>query len=149
MYSRLLKDFQFWIALLSAFPVWFVLLSSDYQIQDLNKDGQFLSALVSIGLLYPLVEELCFRGFIQTGLRKSPFLCSTWFGLGYANILTSVLFATLHVFYQPLHMAILIFIPSLVFGYFRDRYNSVTPAMILHVFYNSGWLMFAYVIMSA
>ena len=133
---------------MSAFPVWFVLLSSDYQIQGLDEDGQFLSVLLSVGLLYPVIEELCFRGFIQTGLRKVPLLKSSWFGLGYANILTSTLFAALHVFYQPLHMAILIFIPSMVFGYFRDRYNSVLPAMILHVFYNSGWLMFAYVVMS-
>ena len=141
MYTRLSKDVKFWIALLSAFPVWFVLLSSDYQIQGLNEEGRLLRSLIFVGLLYPVVEELCFRGFIQTSLHKIPVLTISLFGLGYANILTSILFAALHAIYQPFFMAILIFVPSLVFGYFRDRYNSVVPAIMLHIFYNAGLFM--------
>jgi membrane protease YdiL (CAAX protease family) len=32
-------------------------------------------------------------------------------------------------------------VPSLVFGYFRDRYDSVVPGAALHVFYNAGWFL--------
>jgi len=148
MYFHLIKDLQFWIVLLSAFPVWFVLFFTDFQIKGLNESSQFLSDFLFVGLLYPVIEELCFRGFIQTSLRKIPYLSVSLIGLSCANIFTSFLFAALHMFYQPLFMAMLVFIPSLVFGYFRDRYDSVVPAIILHVFYNCGWLLFSYVILS-
>jgi membrane protease YdiL (CAAX protease family) len=29
--------------------------------------------------------------------------------------------------------------PSLIFGYFRDRYTSIYPCMVLHAFYNAGY----------
>jgi len=35
------------------------------------------------------------------------------------------------------------FFPSLVFGYFRDRYDSIWPGAALHIFYNAGWLLLA------
>ncbi len=33
-------------------------------------------------------------------------------------------------------------LPSLVFGYFKDKYHSLTAPILLHVFYNAGffWL---------
>jgi membrane protease YdiL (CAAX protease family) len=34
-----------------------------------------------------------------------------------------------------------VFAPSLVFGYFRERYGSIAPGAVLHVFYNAGYFL--------
>ena len=33
-------------------------------------------------------------------------------------------------------------LPSLLFGYFKDRYRSLTIPIILHVFYNAGYFWY-------
>ena len=94
-------------------------------------------------VLYPVLEELAFRGFIQTWLREKTFFRTQMlFGITRANLITSFLFAALHLFSQPLIWAAMIFAPSLVFGYLRDRYEAVSPSIILHAWYNLGFLLF-------
>jgi membrane protease YdiL (CAAX protease family) len=34
-----------------------------------------------------------------------------------------------------------VLLPSLLYGYFRDRHGSVYPAIALHVFYNAGYFL--------
>jgi membrane protease YdiL (CAAX protease family) len=46
-----------------------------------------------------------------------------------------------HALTHPPEWAAAMLFPSLVFGYFRDRYRSVVPAAALHVFYNAGWFL--------
>jgi membrane protease YdiL (CAAX protease family) len=57
------------------------------------------------------------------------------------NIVTSIVFTGFHFIAHPPGWAIAVIIPSLVFGFFRDRYQHVLPAIILHVFYNSGYFL--------
>jgi len=33
-----------------------------------------------------------------------------------------------------------VFFPSLVFGYFKDRTGRLTAPILLHIFYNAGFL---------
>ena len=56
-----------------------------------------------------------------------------------ANLLTSLVFAGMHFFYHLPLWAAAVFIPSLVFGYFKDKYLSLGPPILLHVYYNSGY----------
>jgi len=42
--------------------------------------------------------------------------------------------------YQPFFWALAAFVPSMLFGYFRDRYACIYPALALHIVYNSGFL---------
>jgi len=59
-----------------------------------------------------------------------------------ANGLTSILFVAAHLIAHPLTMAVLVFLPSLVFGYFRDKYDGwLLPAMALHAYYNLGYFL--------
>ncbi len=46
-----------------------------------------------------------------------------------------------HLAAQAPALAAATFCPSLVFGYFRDRYDSIAPGAALHVFYNAGWFL--------
>jgi membrane protease YdiL (CAAX protease family) len=90
-------------------------------------------------LIYPVLEELGFRGFIQSYLMSKSSFQKKSLGLSLANWITSLAFTLLHVVVQQTLLALLIYFPSLVFGYFRDRYNSTLPAIFLHVLYNLGW----------
>lgn len=90
-------------------------------------------------LVYPVLEEIVFRGLIQElvhdYLSKSSLGPAT-----VANLLTSLLFAGLHFVYHPPLWAALVFFPSLVFGFFKDRTGVLTAPILLHVFYNAGFL---------
>lgn len=92
-------------------------------------------------LLWPVLEELVFRGAIQGWLRRNPGSRRTLAGVSGANLLTSLLFGALHLVYHPWHQALAVIAPSLVFGYFRDRHGSTLPGMVLHSLYNLGFFM--------
>ncbi len=99
-----------------------------------------------IVLVSPILEEIVFRGGLQARLFDQPRLARSFgakFGAGvsYANIMTSLIFAVFHALSQPLLWAAAVFIPSLVFGWARDRTGSVFPGMVLHAWYNLGFVM--------
>ena len=103
--------------------------------------GISLSVLLGSVILYPVIEELAFRGFVQTLLLERPFGKSMLIAkISKANVLTSVLFAALHLINQSPIEAVSIFLPSLVFGYLRERYDAVTPSVLMHGWYNLGLL---------
>ncbi len=89
-------------------------------------------------LLYPIVEELVFRGLIQDLAHRHlrPWSLGP---LSHANLLTSLLFTALHFINHPPLWAAAVFFPSLVFGFFKDRTGRLAAPITLHVFYNSGY----------
>lgn len=87
-------------------------------------------------VLIPLIEELVFRGWLQGQLLRAQKCRSTWFGISCANALVASLFALAHLFTHPPVWALLVIFPALVFGHFRERHNSVVPAIALHIYYN-------------
>ncbi|CAN8140692.1 conserved membrane hypothetical protein [uncultured Thiomicrorhabdus sp.] len=99
-------------------------------------------------LVFPILEELVFRGWIQTSIkqwyaqRKYYF----WFErlrLSQANIITSMLFASLHFALVPVWTVLFVFIPSLWFGWLKDRYQLLLPSMIFHAYFNALFLLFS------
>ena len=90
-------------------------------------------------LVYPVLEEIVFRGLIQELVHE--YLSKASLGpVSVANLLTSLLFTGVHFFYHPPLWAALVFFPSLVFGFFKDRTQGLMAPIILHVFYNAGFL---------
>lgn len=102
-----------------------------------------LSDLVSqrfiiVVLVYPVLEEIAFRGALQGWLLKKAWGRRKWSGLSGANVATSLLFAAIHVVRRPGVLSAAVFVPGLVFGFFRERYNNLYVPIALHVFYNAG-----------
>ncbi|NKQ40608.1 MAG: JDVT-CTERM system CAAX-type protease [Sulfurovum sp.] len=93
-------------------------------------------SLIFLIILYPIIEELAFRGLIQSFISAKTKHAEFFWGITWANILTSVLFALMHLVYHTPIWAILVFFPSLIFGYFKDKYDIVLPSIFLHMFYN-------------
>jgi uncharacterized protein len=100
-----------------------------------------LAQILVLGLMFPVLEELAFRGLIQGYCLRAAPLRHRQFGVTGANGVTSLLFAAAHLFHQPLWIAVSILIPSLIFGELRDRFGRVWPGMVLHSYYNLGFLL--------
>jgi membrane protease YdiL (CAAX protease family) len=84
-----------------------------------------------------VLEEIVFRGLLQELVRD--LLSRAMYGpLTVANLLTSLCFTGAHFFHPPLEAA-LVFFPSLVFGFFKERTDSLVAPVLLHAFYNAGY----------
>lgn len=90
-------------------------------------------------LVYPLLEEIVFRGGLQPLLLDRPRMAQRWYGISGANLLASVVFSMLHLFAHAPIWALAVLAPSLVFGYFRERHDSLKSPIALHVLYNAGY----------
>jgi membrane protease YdiL (CAAX protease family) len=130
------RDFAFYAALIAGPVCWLLLVLADV---PLNGPPAWL-LLLKLVLLVPILEEIVFRGGLQVFLISKRAFNKSWFGISVANIVTSIIFALMHLISQPPLWAALVFIPSLVFGWARDRYGSVIPSIILHAVYNAGFL---------
>ena len=128
------------LAVLGALPVWLVLA---WTVGPLIFQPRGLAGWLAFVVLWPLIEELLFRGLLQGQLlRLSQHLGRprrigpiTW-----ANGLSTLAFVALHLSAQPLAWALAVALPSLVLGHLRERFASVWPAVGLHMFYNAGFV---------
>ncbi len=107
-------------------------------------DPAFLNVLLFAVLIYPLLEEIVFRGALQGFLIDRLFgkRLPRWLGgLSLANLITSLVFAAMHLFNQSPLWAALIFLPSLVFGWAREATGGLVAPVLLHMFYNAGFYL--------
>jgi len=130
------RDPVFYAALLAGPVCWLVLVS----VGQPSIGPPAIVVWLKLSLLMPVLEEIVFRGGIQSALVSKPRFAKTWCGVSIANLITSLLFASMHLISQPPVWAALIFIPSLIFGWAKDRYNIVLPSIVLHAVYNSGFV---------
>jgi membrane protease YdiL (CAAX protease family) len=132
-------DHFFLGACVLALPVWLII----YFTQTLLLPGRDFtwSQLLMLGLVFPVLEELAFRGLLQGYLLRIPALALRSIGVTGANGVTSLLFTVLHLFHQPPGVVALIFFPSLIFGELRERFGSTHPSIMMHVYYNLGLLL--------
>ncbi|MDX8405977.1 MAG: JDVT-CTERM system glutamic-type intramembrane protease [Mariprofundus sp.] len=99
-------------------------------------------SFLMLALVRPVVEEIVFRGLIQGWCINRGWGGKSVAGITLANISTSILFTALHLLSHTPLMALLVLVPSLLFGYFRDRYAGwLLPSIALHCFYNSGYFL--------
>jgi len=91
-------------------------------------------------LLFPFLEEYLFRGVLQGALAKRPWGAHRVCGiLSFANIIASLVFTVFHTLYHPPLWAASVFIPSLLFGCFKDQYDTIAYSFLLHMFFNAGY----------
>ncbi len=137
---KLSKDVYWWAALLCGPLFWAGLWLAGVDIQSPDRFLLYWERFLLVILIYPLLEEIVFRGALQGWLLERG-LTAAWGGISTANLLTSLVFTALHFIYHPPFWAAAVFLPSLVFGFFRDRYQRLTSAIALHVFYNAGYAL--------
>lgn len=96
------------------------------QASGLEQGSVWLRLLATV-IVGPIVEELVFRGLVQSRLRKAM-------KPAVAILLTSVAFGLLHG--QPLWMAYTI-VFGVILGIVAEKAKSITPAIMIHIGFNS------------
>ncbi len=127
-----------YLAALVAAPVFWVLL---YILGVPTSESKpALKPYLMIALVYPLLEEIVFRGGLQAMLLERPLFKKSQCQISLANVLTSILFAAMHLINQAPLFAASVFFPSLIFGWAWERHQTLLSPMLLHVFYNAGFV---------
>ena len=129
--KEILSDKAYLIALLLPSPIW--IYFSDMKGINYLSSNEVLMLLI----LFPITEELFFRGIIQPIIHKK--FSKTWHSISAANALTSLLFSFSHLFNHNPFWALSTFLPSMIFGWSKDRYNTLLAPLMLHCYYNAGW----------
>lgn len=96
---------------------------------------------LSLAVTQPCLEEFVFRGIIQGWLSRWRRMRPAWYGFTAANGVAALLFTGGHFVNHPAPWAMGVIVPALVFGLFRDRYGSIWPGTLLHIFYNGGYFI--------
>jgi len=122
--------------------VWASLYFYDHPSIDVSWVATLPLLFITLILIHPLLEEIVFRGLLQGWFIKKRCWKDKIFHLSYANMITSLIFAVFHLLAHPPVMALLVLLPSAVFGYFRDRYEGrLIPCITLHCYYNLGYYL--------
>lgn len=137
--TGVLSDRHFLWAVVAALPVWLLGYLWFAPATRWDWPVRFPHELLALGLIYPVAEEVLFRGLVQPWLLHREALRRRRLGLSYANWITSTAFAGLHFFAHPPLAAVSVLLPSLAFGYFRDRHGSLCAPIFLHMYYNIGY----------
>ncbi len=117
-----------------------IVVAMGYYTHAFNRDYFWLlkdwHSFAMLVLLQPIIEEISFRGWIQGFLLDRDIGNHKWGLISSANVITTLLFGAIHLVYHTPVWALLVMLPSLLYGYFREKFDSVIPAIALHVFYN-------------
>ncbi len=140
-YNRPFHRDSVFLLLLALGPMTWLPMIGLFTFQPVPRHALWSPAFLSIALWQPLFEELLFRGIVQGYLLQSMAREKTWFGLSTSNLLTSFLFSLAHLASHSISWSLLVFVPSLCFGFVRDRFGSVYPSIALHAFYNTGYFL--------
>ena len=100
---------------------------------ELIRSDAWLLAALAIGAGAPLMEELTFRGFLQSALAQR-------LGFWPAALVTTAAWTGLHWGYSAAGMAE-VFLIGLYFSWLLWRTGSLWPALICHAVYNTGLVL--------
>ncbi|MDE2234874.1 MAG: JDVT-CTERM system CAAX-type protease [Gammaproteobacteria bacterium] len=139
---RLLNDGKWWLLAaigLAAGPVlWFIA-----GISPAASVPQGIWQWCAVIGWQPITEELLFRGLLQGQLLRLRWGKRTWLGLSGANLTTSLVFTALHFLYHTPPWAAAVVLPSLAFGWLRERHHSTWSPLITHVLFNLAFFLTA------
>jgi len=99
------------------------------------RPAEFVPLTAMIGIY----EELVFRGFLMTRLRRGT---GSW---AVAVALSTVIFTSLHAFDQTHSALVVVAILSLVFSLATIWRRSIIPAIIAHALFDLSQLLLLYV----
>jgi membrane protease YdiL (CAAX protease family) len=102
-----------------------------------------LVTILTMVVWQPLIEELLFRGFIQGRLHAWHWARRKFLLFSAANYCATLAFVAAHLINHSYPWAAAVALPSLLFGYFRDRHGCIYPSIVLHAAYNACYLAFA------
>lgn len=99
----------------------------------LDSPSLFIFTVICVVVIVPILEEMLFRGFLQTSLKG-------FLGRTKAIVVTSIIFAAFHYSAQQklenIELLIVLFILSCYLGFIRERQQSLWASIGLHSTFN-------------
>jgi membrane protease YdiL (CAAX protease family) len=93
----------------------------------------FAASMFAVTFVVPVLEEIIFRGYLQTSLTKRV-------GALKAIVMSSALFASFHFAagqgINNFNIVGTLFVLSLFLGFLRERQGNLLPSMALHATFN-------------
>jgi len=140
-----------WLSLVSiiVFPAFYALcaigaLKIFHYRFELTLPKNILSLMIGQLLLVSLPEEWFFRGYLQG--RLNQFWSKSWKFLGAeigpGLLLSALLFALAHFSIRQTPDRFLVFFPALVFGWLREKTNSLLAPVLFHFISNLTFIIF-------
>lgn len=124
-----------------------VFYSIDYS--SYLRDYNIIQSITLVLIMAPIVEEIVFRGFIQTLLRIYFLKGETQKIFWLPIIITSTIFGLAHFtaikqvnLFQTLAIVLTAIIFGLLSGYFKEKYVSLIPSIYMHIAANFVGLFF-------
>ena len=110
--------------------------AQDVGFESLASSSDYVLAFLALVVIAPIVEEIIFRGFLFGVLKKN-------YRFWVAAILTSLTFAIAH---GARNVGVDTFALSLVLCYLRYNYDSIYPAIFLHMVKNGMAYLLLFII---
>ena len=143
-----LKDFiLIGMPLLIFFVVLYFTVYHFYKSDKANDEdiGKFIYASIFPFFIAPICEEFCFRGYYQNRIKDiiSKEIVIYKIKMPITIIITSMLFIMPHLIKDFNIFSILVFFPSMLFGYAAERQKTILSPILLHCAANMeiGFLM--------
>lgn len=126
-----MKKYILPIIVFTAVSVYFICCTYLYDISNMSLYNIVLFIFAS-----PLLEEFVFRGLVQKSINN--FLKSGIFlYISSGSIISSLIFTFIHLILNDFaFIYLLVFFPSLFFGYLYDKYKTLLLPVLFHSFFN-------------
>ena len=106
------------------------LFETDFVLESYKNANNLPLLYLGVVFFGPLFEEMLFRGFLFKGLQRS------FLGGAGAVVISSIIFALIHIQYGLVVIVFLLFPMALLLGYARLKSNSLILPILLHSFNN-------------
>ncbi|PLX67647.1 MAG: hypothetical protein C0602_09840 [Denitrovibrio sp.] len=131
------SDMLAMVVLVAAGIVWFIIRMQRGEFFPPSAGDVFTYIIFA-----PLAEELFFRGVLQDHVndwlrkngRKHLFIKTPVLSKG--NIFTSLVFLLVHIPFWGVSHSLLVFFPSIAFGFIYDKTGKLVYPIFLHAVYN-------------
>lgn len=126
-----MKKYIFPIIVFTAVLAYFICCIYLYGISSISLYNIILFLFAS-----PLLEEFIFRELVQNKINK--FLKSGFFlHISYGSFISSLIFTFIHLLLNDFAVIyLMVFLPSLFFGFLYDKYKSLLLPVLFHSFFN-------------
>jgi membrane protease YdiL (CAAX protease family) len=135
-----ITDKLFLVALVAAPPFWALLWWLQPPVAAFSYALENIWRFVLVAAISPVLEEVLFRGAMQEYFAQR-FVSKLSGPISLANLLTSIVFTALHGVVWSSFWSLLVFFPSLVYGYFKDKTGGLAAPIGLHTYYNAGFFL--------
>jgi hypothetical protein len=103
-------------------------------LQDMHRPGEYAALVLSAVVLAPVLEEILFRGLLQTAIGNLLGTSWRWVTIGICSLLFALTHGSAGV---PPHGIAALVLLAVILGWTYERTGSLWPAILIHAGFNA------------